>query len=62
MKVEIILVTRLVKANEQQHVIFNQCGILPSVDSDKHVQPLVKLRNSKFCSASSFRVLEYASD
>ena len=27
---------------------FQQCGILTSVDSDKPVQPPVKLRNSKF--------------
>ena len=27
---------------------FQQCGILTSVDSDEPVQPLFKLRNSKF--------------
>ena len=41
---------------------FQQCGILTSVDSDKPVQPPVKLRHSKFCSVSSLTVIEYSSD
>ena len=41
---------------------FQQYGILPSVDSDEPVQPHFKLRNSKICSASSFRVMKYSSD
>ena len=35
------------KGIERQHVILQQCGILTSVDSDKTVQPLFNLRNSK---------------
>ena len=41
---------------------FQQCGILTSVDSNKHVQPSFKLRNSKWCSFSSLTVVEYSSD
>ena len=33
--------------------------ILTSVDSDKPLQPPFKLRNSKWCSVSSFTILEY---
>ena len=40
---------------------FQQCGILTSVDSDEHVQPHIKLRNSKCCSVSSLTVIEYSS-
>ena len=32
--------------NEPRHEIFQQCGILTSVDSDEPVQPPFKLRNS----------------
>ena len=41
---------------------FQQCGILTSVDSDEAVQPLFKLRNSKFCSVSSLTFIKYSSD
>ena len=41
---------------------FQQCGILTSVNSDEPVQPPVKFRNAKWCSVSSFTVIEYASD
>ena len=41
---------------------FQQCGILTSVDSEEPVQPPVKLRNFKWCSISSFAVIEYSSD
>ena len=41
---------------------FQQCGILTSVDSDEHVQPPLKLRNSKWCSVSSLTLREYSSD
>ena len=41
---------------------FQRCGILTSVDSDEPVQPPFKLRNSKYCSVSSFSVIEYSSD
>ena len=41
---------------------FQQCGILTCVDSDKPVQPSVKVRNSKSCSVSSVTVVEYLSD
>ena len=41
---------------------FQQCGILPSVDSDEPVQPTVKLRNSKCCLVSSLKFIEYSSD
>ena len=32
---------------------FQQCGILTSVDSDDPVRPLLKLRNSKWCSGAA---------
>ena len=32
---------------------FQQCGILSSVDSDKPLQPPIKLRGSKLCLVSS---------
>ena len=41
---------------------FQQCGILTSVDSNKIVQPPFKLRNSKRCSVSSLRVIDYSRD
>ena len=41
---------------------FQQCGILPSEDSDGSVQILFKLRNSKWCSVSSLTLIEYSSD
>ena len=41
---------------------FQQSGILTNVDSDKPVQPPFKLRNSKCCSVSGLRVIEYSSD
>ena len=39
---------------------FQQCGILTSVDSDEPVQPLFKLRNSKWCSVSSLTLKRLA--
>ena len=39
---------------------FQQCDILTSVHSDKHVQPPIKLRNSLWCSVSSLTVIEYS--
>ena len=39
-----------------------QCGIWTSVDSDETIQPLVKFRNSKWFSVSSFTVIKYSSD
>ena len=43
---------------------FQYCGILTSGDSDEPVQPLFRLRNSKWCSAhvSSLTAIEYLSD
>ena len=41
---------------------FKQCGILTSVDSDRHVYHSFKLRTSKRCSASSLALIEYSSD
>ena len=41
---------------------FQQCGILTSVDSDNPLQPLLKLRNSKWCLVCSLTVIEYSSD
>ena len=41
---------------------FQQCGILTSVDSDEHVQPPIKIRNSKCCLVSSLILIEYSSD
>ena len=40
---------------------FQQCGIFTCVDSDKPLEPPVKLRNSKWCSVSSLTVIEYSS-
>ena len=48
--------------NKCAMIDFQQYGILGSVDSDEPVQPPFKLRNSKRCSASSLRVIEYSSD
>ena len=41
---------------------FQQCGILTSVDSDGHVKPPFKLRNSKLCLVSSITLIQYSSD
>ena len=41
---------------------FQQCGILTSVDSDEPLQSPFKLRSSKWCSVSSFTIIEYSSD
>ena len=41
---------------------FQQGGNLTNVDSDESVQPLFKLRNSKWCSVSSLTLVEYSSD
>ena len=41
---------------------FQQCDILKSVDSDEHVQPPFKLRNSKWCLVSSITFIEYSSN
>ena len=40
---------------------FQQCGILTWIDSDEHVLPPIKLRNSKWCSVSSLIFIEYSS-
>ena len=39
-----------------------QCGILLSVHSDEPVQLPFKLWNSKWCTVSSLRIIEYSSD
>ena len=39
---------------------FQQCRILISVDSDEHVKPPFKFRDSKRCSVSSLTLIEYA--
>ena len=39
---------------------FTQCGVLTSVYSDKHVQPPLKLRGSKWCLVSSLVFIEYS--
>ena len=41
---------------------FQQCDSLTSVDSDKPVQPPVKLRNSNLCLVCSLTVVKYSSD
>ena len=41
---------------------FQQCGILRSVDSDEHVQPLFKLRSYKWCSVNSLTLIDNSSD
>ena len=41
---------------------FQQCGILTYVDSDEPLKPPFKLKNSKWCSVSSFTVIEYSRD
>ena len=41
---------------------YQQCGILTCADSDKPVQPPLKLRNSKWCSVNSLTIIEYSSD
>ena len=41
---------------------FQPCGILTSVDSDEPLQPPFKLRNSKWCSSSSFTFIKYSND
>ena len=41
---------------------FQQCGVLTCVDSDEPVQPLFKLRSSKWSSVSSLTVIEYSRD
>ena len=47
---------------EPGHVISNNVDFLTSVDSDKLVQPPVKLRNSKRGSVSSVTLIEYSSN
>ena len=47
--------------SSKRHVIFQQCGILTSKDSDEPVQPPFKLRNSKCCSFSSLTIIEFSS-
>ena len=37
-------------------------GVLTSVDSDEHVQPIFNPRNSKWCSVSSLTLVKYSSD
>ena len=41
---------------------FQQCGVLTSVDSDKPLQPIFKLRHTKWCSVSSLIFKIYQSD
>ena len=41
---------------------FQQCGILTSVDPDKPLQPPFNLRNAKWCSVISWRLIEYPRD
>ena len=41
---------------------FQQCSILTWIDSDEPLQPPLKLRNSKWCLASSSTLIEYSSD
>ena len=43
-------------------MIFQQCGILTSVDSDEPVKPPFRLRISKRCSVSSFTLVESSND
>ena len=40
---------------------FQQCVILTSVGSNKHVQPPFKLTHSKWCSVGRLRAIEYSS-
>ena len=47
---------------ESGHEISFKFDILTSVDSDEPLQPPYKLRNSKWCSVSSFSIIEYSSD
>ena len=42
--------------------VFQQCGILTSVDSDEPVQPALKFSNPKWRSVSSLIFIEYSSD
>ena len=42
-----ICIVLQVLSYQPRHEIFQQCGILTSVDPDEPVQPPVKLRNSK---------------
>ena len=41
---------------------FPTFDILTSVGSDEPLQPLFKLRNSKWCSVSTLTIIEYSSD
>ena len=41
---------------------FQKSGIVTSVDSDEHVQPPFKLRNTKGCPVSSLTLIDYSSD
>ena len=54
-------IQKSLKQYEPRHN-FQQCGILTSVDSDKPVQPPLKLRNPKRCLVSSLTLLEYSSN
>ena len=45
-----------------RNTLFQQCGILTSVDSDEPVQPTVELSKSKWCSVNRLTVIEYSSD
>ena len=56
---KIYLIRELVKKNEPD---VQQCGILTCVDSDKPLQLLFKLINSKWCSVSTLTVIEYSSN
>ena len=47
---------------EPWHEISNNLSFLTILDSDKPMQPPVKLRNSKWWSVSSLTIIEYSSD
>ena len=47
---------------EPVHEISKKSGILTCEDSDEHLQPPIKLRQSKWCSVSILANLEYSSD
>ena len=53
MRVQVLLLTKSATACD-----FQQFDILTSVDSGEPLQPLFKVRNSKWCSVSSLTVIE----
>ena len=55
------------KKNVEQHYMshdmwFPTMWHFDKVDSDEHVQPPLKQKNSKWCLVSSLTVIEYSSD